>query len=378
MNTKKTVTALVILIALIAAAYVFTRPAAAPVSTLPETGPQADVEGSPATSAAPVQVIAENLEVPWDIAFLPGGDVLITERVGTVVRLAPDGARETIAIEGVSSRGEGGLLGLVLHPGFDENGWVYLYLSSPASGGTENRIERYRLSGNELVERVTIIEGIPGAIYHDGGRMAFGPDGFLYVTTGDATSPELAQDRGSLAGKILRLTEDGGPAPGNPFGTAVYSYGHRNPQGLAWDSAGRLWSTEHGRSGIQSGLDELNLIEAGANYGWPEIEGDETRSGMRTPVLNSGSNDTWAPASLAYLDGSLYFGGLRGEALYEAVMDGERVVELKEHFKGRFGRLRTVRVGPDGFLYLTTSNRDGRGEVREGDDKIIRIDPRQL
>ncbi|KKR58957.1 MAG: Quinoprotein glucose dehydrogenase [Candidatus Curtissbacteria bacterium GW2011_GWC2_41_21] len=193
----------------------------------------------------------------------------------------------------------------------------------------------------------------------------------MYITTGDAQEPSQAQDINSLAGKILRVTDEGKTASGNPFDNLVYSYGHRNPQGLAWDKDGRLWATEHGRSGIQSGLDEINLVEPGKNYGWPTIQGDEKRQGMETPQLNSGS-DTWAPAGAVFVGDSLFFSGLRGQALYEAVIAGDDI-SFKEHFKGEFGRIRNVVLGSDGYLYITTSNRDGRGTVKTGDDKIIKI-----
>ena len=306
--------------------------------------------------------------------------MLVTERVGRVVAIGADGTKRNIGVEGVRAGGEGGLLGIVLHPDFATNRLLYLYMTTPgASGQTINRVVRYKYENNLLsIDRV-IISNIPGAAYHDGGRMAFGPDGMLYITTGDATRSEIAQDKNSLGGKILRLMDDGSIPPDNPSGTAVYSYGHRNPQGLAWDSAGRLWETEHGPSGsgTDSGRDEVNQIVAGNNYGWPTITGDQTQSGLRAPARHSG-NDTWAPASLAYLGGSLYFGGLRGEALYEAVVRDGRVAELKEHFKGTYGRIRTVRVGPGGMLYLTTNNRDGRGSPAADDDKIIRVDPEKL
>jgi glucose/arabinose dehydrogenase len=324
-------------------------------------------------------VLAQNLNVPWDLAFLPGGDLLVTERIGTLVRIDRSGRRWEIAVPGVRQRGEGGLLGVVLHPEFSQNNQLYLYMSTPASAGqTLNQVVRYKLVGDALTDAKVIIGNIPGAVYHDGGRLEFGPDGLLYVTTGDATNEDLAQDLSSLAGKILRLRDDGSLPADNPFSTAVYSYGHRNPQGLAWDDQGRLWSTEHGRSGITSGLDEVNLIVKGRNYGWPVIEGPQIREGMVSPALQSGADTTWAPASAAYLSGSFFFGGLKGEALYEAALHGERVTGLKAHYQGVFGRIRTVRVGPDKMLYLTTSNRDGRGSERIGDDKVIRIDPAAL
>jgi glucose/arabinose dehydrogenase len=303
---------------------------------------------------------------------LPSGDLLVTERPGTLRRVENGQVHK---IEGVRHAGEGGLLGLALHPKFEQNRWLYLYLTTDSGDGLTNRVEKYTYQDDRLSTRKIILGGIPGAQYHDGGRIAFGPDGHLYITTGDAGEDNAAQDTNSLAGKTLRVTDDGKAPADNPFGNEVYSYGHRNPQGLAWDDDGRLWQTEHGRSGLQSGYDELNLIEKGGNYGWPIIEGDETRAGMRPPIAHSGADETWAPASLAYREGSLFFGGLRGESLYEAKLTGDNHVELKAHFRGDWGRLRTVAFGPDGQMYLTTSNTDGRGNEMTGDDKIIRIDP---
>jgi len=324
------------------------------------------------------QVVASNLAIPWDAAFLPSGDLLITERPGTLLLLSGGEARERI--EGVEHRGEGGLLGLTLHPQFAENHFVYLYQTSESKSGLQNHVDRYRFEEGKLTDRTEIIGDIPGAIYHDGGRIEFGPDGYLYITTGDATRENLAQERTSLAGKILRVRDDGSIPSDNPFGNAVYSYGHRNPQGLAWDDDGRLWSTEHGRSGVLSGFDELNLIVKGGNYGWPVIQGSETKEGMIAPELHSGPSDTWAPASAAYFDGSIFFGGLRGEAVYEAMLPKSENESpgLRIHFLHEFGRVRTVRVGPDGFLYLTTSNTDGRGNPEQSDDRLIRIDPKAL
>lgn len=325
-----------------------------------------EVEGS--------MVIAENLEIPWEIVFLPDGNILVTERSGSLLRIGKD--QQRYSIEGVQHIGEGGLLGMALHPDFEENRWVYLYFTTQTQTGLENRVERYELRDDQLTGRTILLSGIPGAAFHDGGRIAFGPDGLLYITTGDAGDASSAQNPNSLSGAILRITTHGDIPEDNPFGNEVYSYGHRNPQGLTWDERGRLWSTEHGRSGVLSGLDELNLIEKGANYGWPVVEGDETRAGMKSPVLHSGSRTTWAPASAEYWDGSIFFGGLRGEALYEAKLTERGSTVLKTHFFKEFGRVRTVRLGPDNMLYLTTSNRDGRGEIKPGDDKIVRINPK--
>ncbi len=333
-----------------------------------------------------IEIIAENLQIPWEIAFLPGGDLLVTERPGMLRRIGKEGRVYTI--EGVEHVGEGGLLGLALHPQFLENQWIYLYLTTQNDAGLINRVERYRYAGDRLTEKTIIIDNIPGAVNHDGGRIAFGPnsapdgamvgkpDYYLYITTGDAGNPNLAQDINSLAGKILRLKDDGLIPSDNPFGSAVWSYGHRNPQGLAWDGKGQLWATEHGRSGIQSGLDELNFIKKGSNYGWSMIEGDERKEAMETPFINSGSAETWAPAGVAYFKGRIFFTGLRGESLYEIVISQDGKVEsTKAHLRGEFGRLRAIQIGPDGYFYLSTSNTDGRGDPRTGDDKIIRLNP---
>jgi len=325
-----------------------------------------------------VEVVAEGFEVPWDLAFLPDGSLLVSERPGRLVLLSADGTRRSLDVPDVRPVGEGGLMGLTLHPDFAVERWLYLCLTTESEKGRENRVERYRFDGEQLLERQIILAGLPAASRHDGCRLGFGPDGLLYVTMGDVGEEERAQELDSLAGKILRVTADGEVPPENPYGTPVYSYGHRNPQGLTWDDAGRLWSTEHGRSGLKSGLDEVNLIEAGQNYGWPLIEGDETAPGMRAPVLHSGPDYTWAPAGVTYWNGRLFFGGLRGEALYEAAISERGVTRLRAHFHSDYGRIRAVRMGPDGMLYFSTSNRDHRARSREGDDKILRVDPTLL
>ncbi len=321
-----------------------------------------------------IEIIAENLQIPWEIAFLPDGDLLVTERSGTLKRIGKE--RRVYTILGVLHIGEGGLLGMVLHPRFSENQWIYLYLTTRSGDNLINRVERYHFGRDHLTEKKIIIDNIPGAANHDGGRIAFGSDDYLYVTTGDAGNPNLAQDINSLAGKILRLKDDGSVPSDNPFGNAVYSYGHRNSQGLAWDDKGQLWATEHGRSGVLSGLDELNLIEKGKNYGWPIIQGDERKEAMEIPVINSGPFETWASAGVVYFRGHIFFTGLRGESLYEATISQDRIVEsIKVHLRGEFGRLRAIQIGPDGYFYISTSNTDGRGDPRSGDDKIIRVNP---
>lgn len=324
-------------------------------------------------------VIVENLTIPWDVAFLPNGEMLITEREGKLIHHNPKtGENRTIPISTVLHAGEGGLLGIEIHPEFESNSLLYLYLTSSLGGDSINSVVSYKYTDGSIGDRAVIIDNIPGALFHNGGRIAFGPDGMLYIATGDARTPTSAQDINSLAGKILRIRDDGSIPDDNPFGNAVYSYGHRNPQGLTWDDSGKLWSTEHGRSGVLSGLDELNLIVKGANYGWPDSAGDTVITGTIAPVLHSGPDVTWAPASALYWDNSLFFGGLKGESLYEATIENGKVINLKTHFNKEFGRIRTIHLGLDGMFYITTSNRDGRGDIRKGDDKIIRINPLQF
>lgn len=327
-------------------------------------------------------IVAKNLDTPWGIAFLPDNSILITERSGRVRlvdnkgNLQPD---PVITLKNVKEFGEGGLLGIAFHPNFSKNGYVYLYYTYGGSAGnTLNRVVRMTYENKQLKDEQIIVDKIPGSFFHNGGRIKFGPDGYLYITTGDAQNPSQSQDINSLAGKILRVTDNGQPALGNPFGNLVYSYGHRNSQGLAWNANSQFWSTEHGRSGILSGLDELNLIEKGKNYGWPLIQGDQKKAGMEIPKINSGSFVTWAPAGGVFIKNSLFFGGLREEKLYEAVIENDKVISLKEHFKNQFGRIRDVVLGPDNFLYISTSNRDGRGLPVSSDDRIIKIDPSKL
>jgi len=255
---------------------------------------------------------------------------------------------------------------------------VYLYYTYNSTGNnTINRVVRMTYHDKKLIDEKVIVDKIPGAGNHNGGRIKFGLDKLLYIGTGDAQDPSQAQDKNTLGGKILRVTDEGKAAPDNPFHNLVYSYGHRNVQGLAWNKDGYLWATEHGRSGIQSGLDELNLILSGANYGWPILQGDQQGEGIDAARKNSGST-TWAPAGAAFVGNSLFFGGLRGQTLYEAVIKNNQVTTLKEHFNAQYGRIREVILGPDGMLYITTSNKDGRGIPQNEDDKIIRVNTTRL
>ena len=319
--------------------------------------------------------VAEKLDVPWALDFLPGGSIIFTERAGRIrlidtgEGLLPD---PLLTIDEVANIGEGGLLGIAVHPGYTGNRFIYVYYTYRTGTGFANKVVRFRMQDRSLLDEKLIIDGIPGASIHNGGRIKFGPDGLLYITTGDASISNSAQDKNSLAGKTLRLNDDGTIPGSNPFpGSPVYSFGHRNPQGLAWDDGGRLFATEHG----SQAYDELNLIEPGKNYGWPTIRGDEKAQGLVAPVLHS-ATDTWAPSGIAYHNGSLFFAGLRGQGLFEVIIDDEPT--FRRHLSRTFGRLRDVVVGPDNYLYILTSNRDGRGGAAEEDDRMITINPEKL
>ncbi len=374
---KRVVILLIVFFIILAGSFIYkstSKPSQSSVQKTPVT--TRVTEDIPATS-----IIATNLEVPWALAFLPDGDLLVTERAGRVKLIdtsiystseVEKTAKTIMNLDDVLPYGEGGLHGIALHPEFLKNSFIYLYYTYSGEGNnTRNRVARYIYKNETFTDKRIIVDNIPGAIFHDGGRIRFGPDNNLYITTGDAREPSLAQDQNSLAGKILRVTGDGKPVAGNPFNNLVYSYGHRNPQGIAWDQNNELWSTEHG----QNAHDELNKIEIRKNYGWPEIEGKQTADGMVPPHLESGFA-TWAPAGLAYLNGSLYFAGLRGQSLYQVDITDQ--LQLKEYFKSTYGRIREVIAGPDGMLYITTSNRDGRGNPASDDDKIIRVNPKKL
>lgn len=378
---KRSIITILILI-VIAGGVVFYRNNKKPAETNFTVNTKKTTEVQSSESKEDFAIFADNLDTPWAVAFLPDNKIIFTERSGLLHIVDETGKQviDPIQIEGVLEIGEGGLLGVAVDPEFTKNQFIYVYLTyeGATDQNTANRVVRYKLANNDLSNRTVIVDAIPGASNHNGGRIAFGPDKFLYITTGDAQEPSRAQDTKSLAGKILRVTTSGKPAPGNPFNNEVYSYGHRNPQGLAWDSTGNLWSTEHGRSGITSGLDELNIIDAGKNYGWPTIEGNETRDGMVTPVINSGATTTWAPGGMAITGNSLYFAGLRGQSLYEVTLNGKSASLTSTHFANEYGRLRTVDLGPDGFLYISTSNKDGRGNPAAPADRIFRINPSSL
>ena len=319
------------------------------------------------------EIVARNLDTPWAIAFLPSGDMLVPERNGQVQRIGTNGNK--FQIEGVRETGEGGLLGIALAPDFTSSNHVYLYYTTGSTGALTNQVDRYTLRENKLLGRTEILANIPAATNHNGGSIAFGPDDKLYITTGDAQDENLAQDKTSLAGKILRINQDGSIPTDNPYGNATWSYGHRNPQGIAWDDKEQLWSVEHGPSGPETGYDELNKITRGANYGWPTIRGDEKQEGMQTPVAQSGSNETWAPGGMAYLNGALYFAGLRGQSLYKVDVSNSDAVSnasITRLFANEYGRLRAVTAHKD-TIYFSTSNRDGRGSPNKDDDTIIHL-----
>jgi len=342
---------------------------------------------SAAAESYQVETVAENLEVPWGIAFAPDGRIFVTERVGNL-RVIEDGILnpEPVKILDVSGF-EGGLLGVALDPNFDENHHIYLYYTYNDFFSTYNKLSRFTESDNELSDELILLDKIAGGPIHDGGRIKFGPDGMLYVTTGEAGIPDRAQDLDALGGKILRINPDGTIPDDNPFeNSPVYSYGHRNPQGLDWDPVtGKLVISEHGPSGERGfAHDEVNVIEPGKNYGWPKVVGDETDTSYTSPILHTG-DDTWAPSGASFYDSNnipewenkYFIATLRGNHLRMLDLDIEQneVISSESLFQGEFGRLRDASVGSDGNLYILTSNRDGRGSPESNDDRILRIIP---
>lgn len=337
-----------------------------------------------------VEVVAENLEVPWALAFAPDGRLFITERRGRVRVVQNEKllAEPWVTLE-VAAVSEAGLMGLAIDPGFAQNNFVYVCYTYRAQGQLLNRVARLQEENGRGVALTVLLDNIPGASVHNGCRLKFGPDGKLYITMGDAAAPQLAQDLTSLAGKILRINADGSLPTDNPFpNSPVWSYGHRNPQGIAWHPVTRkLFSTEHGPSGLPPNCchDELNLIEPGQNYGWPEVFGVARRAPYVDPILESGL-ETWAPAGMTFYSAAklpfkneLFFAALRGQHLRRVVLPAPDFAKVEAHaklFEGTFGRLREVIEGPDGYLYIATSNRDGRGTPARNDDRILRLLPR--
>ncbi|WP_277453042.1 PQQ-dependent sugar dehydrogenase [Janibacter sp. DB-40] len=314
------------------------------------------------------ETITSGLETPWDVDFLADGTAVVTLRdSGEVLRLDEDGDTTVLdaggeegAVPDVQHASEDGLLGLAVGP---DDG-IYLYFTTES----DNRVVRYDIDGDELVNQEVILEGIPTNENHSGGRLAFGPDGYLYVTTGDTRNLDLPQDTSSLAGKILRITTSGEPAPGNPFDNEVWSYGHRNVQGLGWTSDGTMYASEFG----SSMYDELNLIESGANYGWPEIEGWADDSDYTNPLVTWGTSEA-SPSGIAVTDEGVWMSALMGERLWYIPLGEDGSVGEPKDFDMGLGRLRTVVTTPDDDLWVVTSNTDGRGDPSDSDDRIVRL-----
>ncbi|HET8679639.1 MAG TPA: PQQ-dependent sugar dehydrogenase, partial [bacterium] len=307
---------------------------------------------------------ASGLDIPWGMAFVPDGRLFVTERPGRL-RVIVGGVLQPSAVItlAVEATGESGLLGIAADPGFATNGRLYVYYTYRSGANLFNRVARLAVTGSTAVQDLVLLEGIPGAMFHDGGRIKIGPDGLLYATTGDAGDRSLSQQQASLAGKILRMTRDGAIAPGNPFpGSYVYTLGHRNPQGLAWDSSGTLYSTEHG----DSSNDEVNRIGSGLNYGWPVIVGRGNTPPFIDPIFLF-FPETCAPSGATFVSGSmipewnqdLLFTCLRGVHLHRLRLSGpgsDTVAASETLYSGTYGRMRDVVMGPDGAVYVSTSN----------------------
>ncbi|WP_246553324.1 PQQ-dependent sugar dehydrogenase [Paenibacillus tritici] len=356
----------------------------APAAVTPEDSAEPERTVSPELPYT-AHTLANGLDVPWEMAFAPDGRIFFTERPGSLRVIENGKVQETPLLEFPApfmSKGEGGLLGLALDPEFERNGFAYVYHTyRTEEGGTANRVLRIKIGSSIAEISRVLLDHIPGDTNHNGGRIKIGPDGNLYVTAGDRYEPELAQDQTSLGGKVLRITTAGSIPEDNPWpGSPVYSKGHRNPQGLAWQPESRmLFSSEHG----QSSHDELNVIEAGANYGWPLIEGDETGDGepkLIAPLAHSG-DETWAPSGITFItqgpwSGELLVATLAGQQVLRVSLSSSggkpAVTSL---FKEKYGRIRNVAEGPDGTLYLMTNNRDGRGNADAQDDKLIALRP---
>jgi glucose/arabinose dehydrogenase len=330
-----------------------------------------------------VQMLVTGLQIPWALAFAPDGRLFLSERPGRV-RVYMNGqllAEPALELSDVYTNGESGVLGLALHPDFASNHFVYLTYTANGPSGPVGRLMRFRESGNTLAEGVVLLDDVAASGIHNGSRVKFGPDRLLYVTYGDAANPSVAQDAAALNGKVLRFNGDGTSAAGNRFSSPVFTFGHRNPQGLAWHPVtGDLWETEHG----QVGNDELNVLDSGSNYGWPVIEGDATRPDMIAP--RTFFTPSVAPSGAAFYSGTaipafrnqLFVATLAAQALLRVTIDGSgsrHVASVERLLEHKYGRLRDVVNGPDGFLYLCTSNRDGRNTPVAEDDRLLRIVP---
>ncbi|MFD9323803.1 PQQ-dependent sugar dehydrogenase [Streptomyces sp. NPDC060053] len=347
---------------------------ASPSRTAAQSSPAAEETPPAKGTVKVVRTVAEGLNTPWGLAPLPEGGLLVASRdEGTITRVDTDTGKKTELgeVPGVSAAGEGGLLGLALSPDYASDRMVYAYFTS----ASDNRVVRMiydpaRPAGDQLGAPDTVFKGIPKGMIHNGGRIAFGPDRLLYVGTGESGDRGLAQDKKSLGGKILRLTPEGEPAPGNPFpDSPVYSYGHRNVQGLAWDSKQRLFAAEFG----QDTWDELNAIVPGADYGWPTAEGKSEDTKFRNPTAQWHTDDA-SPSGIAYAEGSVWMAGLKGQRLWRVPLKGTAASADPQAFlQGEYGRLRTVVSAGGDKLWVTTSNTDGRGDPEQGDDRILEL-----
>ncbi len=388
MNSKRILNCIFLLLALLVSAACGTSIAEEAGQNSPE---------SAETTKFTVEVVAENLEVPWTIRFAPDGRMFFTERPGRV-RVVEDGKLRQepfFVVKDVEPSGENGLMGMVLHPDFAENHFVYLAYAYEAKNGKNVRVRRYRENGETLIEPKTIIESIDAARFHAGTRLGFGPDGKLYITTGDATKQKRAQKLDSLNGKTLRLNDDGTIPDDNPFVKQkgargeIWTYGHRNAQGMDWQpETGLMFQTEHGPSlfdGVslfkkRTGGDEVNIVEKGKNYGWAKISHKMTRKGMETPLVEY--SPAIAPASGMFytgemfpeFEGNFFIGALKGKAIIRLVIDGRKIVAQERLLENKYGRIREVAQSPDGAIYFSTSNRDGRGDAAANDDRILRIE----
>lgn len=339
-----------------------------------------------------VETFASGLEVPWAFAWLPNGDMLVTERPGRV-RIIEKGklrSEPVFTVPDVEPSSESGLMDITVHPDFAKNAYVYLAYSYNKDG-KQVKVVRYTIKDNKFVENKVIVDHVPGAPNHSGMRCRFGPDGKLYVTTGDSTDWNLAQKTDSLAGKTLRLNDDGTVPKDNPFvgkesfRPEIWTLGNRNAQGLAFQpGSGLVFETEHGPSGFEGkggGGDEVNILEAGKNYGWPEVHHTQTKEGIIAPLLEY--SPACSPASAMFYNGSVFqafkgnffFGCLRGNRIIRVVLDGRKIVSQENLLEGSHGRIREMAEGPDGYIYFSTSNRDGRATPAKDDDRILRMVP---
>jgi glucose/arabinose dehydrogenase len=340
-----------------------------------------------------VETVATGLEVPWAFSWLPNGDMLVTERPGRV-RIIEKGklrAEPVFVVADVDTGGEAGLMDITLHPDFARNNFVYLAYAYNKDAGKRVKVVRFVYKDGKFTDPKPIVQDVPGTALHAGMRCRFGPDGKLYVTTGDSTDWNLAQQMDSLAGKTLRLNDDGSVPADNPFvgkqdvRPEIWTYGNRNAQGIAWQpDTNLLFETEHGPSGFEGrgvGGDEVNILEAGKNYGWPVIHHTDTKAGMEPPLLEY--TPACAPASAMFYNGTVFtafkgnffFGCLRGTRIIRVVLDGRKVVSQENLLKNTYWRIREMEQGPDGYLYFSTSNRDGRGSPAKDDDRILRLVP---